>query len=54
MGIMSNFWSIRGGNYADSWEPEENLRNAQAQLNQFLNDDPGQIGRKARKRKDGD
>ena len=40
-----------GGNYADSWEPEENLNNAQQQLHEFLNVEPGQLARKGRKRK---
>ena len=40
-----------GGNYADSWEPEYNLCNAQEQIHQFLNAEPGEVGKKARKRK---
>ncbi len=40
-----------GDNYADSWEPEVNLRNAQEQTHQFLNAEPGELGKKARKRK---
>jgi len=40
-----------GNNYADSWEPAENLRNAQEQIHQFQNNEPGQSGKKARTRK---
>ena len=40
-----------GSSYVDSWEPEENLRNAQEQIHQFLNDEPEQLATKGRKRK---
>ena len=40
-----------GSNYVDSWEPEGNLRNAQEQIHQFLNAEPGQLATKGRKRK---
>ena len=32
-------------------DPKENLVNAQAQLYQFLNDEPGKIGTNARRKK---
>ena len=43
-----------GSNYADSWEPEENLHNGQEQIYLFLNVEPGQLATKGRKRKASD
>ncbi len=38
-------------NYAETWEPEDNLRHAQEHIDRYVNREPGEGRRKAPKRK---
>jgi hypothetical protein len=40
-----------GSNYAETWEPEDNLRHAQEHIDRYVNREPGEGRRKATKRK---
>jgi len=40
-----------GSNYAETWEPEDNLRHAQEHIDRYVNREPGEGRRKAPKRK---
>ena len=40
-----------GSNYAETWEPEDNLRHALEHIDRYVNREPGEGRRKATKRK---